>query len=452
MSYYPSNHQNSDYGAPFAPPNNQGYYPPGGFNLPQSPGNPPPIPSYSYPASNYQPHPPLPPFHNGYAPTYLPPPASQSHGGYTPGPPPSQSTYPGVSYQTPQYSHYQNQASIIQYRNTPVPAPVGYDLPPLGDIAAGYDPSMDIDKIRKATKGIGTDETALIAVLAHLGSLPIASLSAAFKARTGKTLVEVLDSETSGYFGETLHGLVQGPLWHDAELARSAIQGAGTDELLLTEVIADLTPSDRQNLFMAYRMRYGRDLQADIRNDLSAKTERLFTMMISSNPPPDNVAVNFQQVEHDVKALYKAGQGKIGTDEITFCDIIINRSKPHLAALCDAYGRKYKSLTKVIKSEFSGHMRQTLLFILEGAKPKHSMEFGPGVWRDAKMLEKSMKGLGTKDKQLVRRIIRYHWDRPRFEAIKAAYQKKYRKSLEGRIAGETSGDYKKLLVAIVKGI
>lgn len=39
-------------------------------------------------------------------------------------------------------------------------------------------------------------------------------------------------------------------------------------------------------------------------------------MMISSNPPPDNVAVNFQQVEHDVKALYKAGQGKIGTDEV----------------------------------------------------------------------------------------------------------------------------------------
>jgi len=251
-------------------------------------------------------------------------------------------------------------------------------------------------------------------------------------------------------FRETLHGLVLGPVWYDVELARDAIQGAGTNEFLLTEIIADRTNSDRQHLFIAYRMRYGRDLQADIRNDLSGKTERMYTMILSSNTPPDNAPVDFQLVERDVHALYKAGQGKIGTDEITFCDIIINRSKTHLAAICDAYGRKYKSLTKVIKSEFSGHMRDTLLFIVNGAKPKHAME-GPGVWRDAKLLEKSMKGLGTKDKQLVRRLVRYHWDKPRFEAVKAAYHKKYKKSLEGRVAGETSGDYKKLLVAIVKG-
>lgn len=47
-----------------------------------------------------------------------------------------------------------------------------------------------------------------------------------------------------------------------------------TNELLLTEIIADRTIPDRQNLFIAYRMRYGRDLQADIRSDLSGKTER----------------------------------------------------------------------------------------------------------------------------------------------------------------------------------
>ncbi|KAJ3719908.1 hypothetical protein C8R42DRAFT_672136 [Lentinula raphanica] len=456
MSYYNYNHTTSSgYGAPNAPPNgfnNQGGFSAGGF-YPN-----PPNPTYSYgpPPPNFNQAPPPPPSHDGYAPSYLPPPASHSYGHTHPGPPPPPplSTYPGSSYQSPvpnQSFPYQQQVSVIHYRNAPVPAPVGYDLPPLADLAPGYDPNMDIDKIRKATKGIGTDEAALIATLAHLGSLPMASLSASFKARTGKTLTEVLDSESSGYFGETLHGLIQGPLWYDVELVRSAVQGAGTDEILLTEIIADLTPSDRQNLCVAYRMRYGRDLQADIRGDLSAKTERLYTMLLSANPLPENYPVDHQLVEQDVKSLYKAGQGKIGTDEITFCDIIINRSRPHLAALCDAYARKYKSLTKVIKSEFSGHMRQTLLFIVEGAKPKHAMEFGPGVWRDAKLLEKSMKGLGTKDKQLVRRIVRYHWDKPRFEAIKAAYHKKYRKSLEGRVAGETSGDYKKLLVAIVRG-
>ncbi|KAF5380744.1 hypothetical protein D9757_007147 [Collybiopsis confluens] len=441
-------YSNPNYGAPPPPPNGYGYGPPGGYVPPN--GQPPPIPASSYPGPPLQNYGPPPPSHAGYSPSYMPPP--QGHQ-YAPPPPPAFSSYPVAGYQPPPAAYpnqpQQSQAPIIYYMNVPVPSPA-YHLPPQGDIAPGYEPTMDVDKIRKATKGFGTDEAALISVFGHLGSLPMAALAAAFKARVGKDLEDVLKSETGGYFGETLRALVLGPLWYDVDLVHSAIKGAGTDELLLTEIIADRTPSDRQNLFIAYRMRYGRDLQADIRGDLSAKTERMYTMMLSANPPPDHAPLDYKQIESDVKALYKAGQGKIGTDEIAFCDIIINRSRTYLAALCDAYARKYKSLTKVIKSEFSGHMRQTLLFIVEGAKPKHAVE-GPGIWRDAKMLEKSMKGLGTKDKQLVRRIVRYHWDRNRFEAITAAYHKKYKKSLESRVAGETSGDYKKLLVELVRG-
>ena len=51
-------------------------------------------------------------------------------------------------------------------------------------------------------------------------------------------------------------------------------------------------------------------------------------------------------------------------------------------------------------------MRDGLLYILAGVKAKHAME-GPGVWRDAKMLEKAMKGLGTKDTQLVYRWVSF---------------------------------------------
>lgn len=40
-------------------------------------------------------------------------------------------------------------------------------------------------------------------------------------------------------------------------------------------------------------------------------------MILSSNRPPDNTPVDPGLVEADVKALYKAGQGKIGTDEVS---------------------------------------------------------------------------------------------------------------------------------------
>ncbi|KAL0062081.1 hypothetical protein AAF712_011081 [Marasmius tenuissimus] len=93
-------------------------------------------------------------------------------------------------------------------------------------------------------------------------------------------------------------------------------------------------------------------------------------------------------------------------------------------------------------------MRDVLLYYVNGASHKHINE-GYGVWRDAKLLEATMKGFGTRDSDLLRRIVRLRWDKPRFQAVKNAYHKKYKKSLESRVAGETSGDFKKILLALL---
>ena len=51
---------------------------------------------------------------------------------------------------------------------------------------------------------------------------------------------------------------------------------------------------------------------------------------------------------------------------------------------------------------------------------------------------------------LINRLVRAHWNPSRLEAIKTAYKQRYGKTLEARVKGETSGDYQKLLVAIIK--
>lgn len=84
---------------------------------------------------------------------------------------------------------------------------------------------------------------------------------------------------------------------------------------------------------------------------------------------------------------------------------------------------RYKSLSKVIKKTLSvsrhsrylcswfwflflssGFIEDSLLYILHGAKSKRD---GQGYWRDAKLLEKSMAGMGTKDAQLIYRFVFY---------------------------------------------
>lgn len=51
---------------------------------------------------------------------------------------------------------------------------------------------------------------------------------------------------------------------------------------------------------------------------------------------------------NDARALYKAGEKRLGTDEKTFRRIFSERSRAHLAAISEAYERLYeKSLEKV---------------------------------------------------------------------------------------------------------
>ena len=67
--------------------------------------------------------------------------------------------------------------------------------------------------------------------------------------------------------------------------------------------------------------------------------------------------------------------------------------------------------------------------------------------RDAQLLEDAMSGMGTKDRLLVNRVVRVHWDKNHMNQVKGAYQARFKTSLTNRIRGETSGDYETLMCA-----
>ncbi|KAJ8522392.1 hypothetical protein ONZ45_g1041 [Pleurotus djamor] len=446
MSYY--NYQQNPYGQ---------YPPPGGFGPGMPPGPapgqypPPPGPPPQINSSTYPPPPGPPPIpgnrpQGGPSPYYPPP----------PGPPPTQqSPYPS-SYGPPppvQYQQY-NYAPPTPYGISPgaLTLYLGTQIPPSATNkyttdppVPGYDPRGDVEAIHKATKGFGTDESQLIRTLAPLSALQVAAVASSYKAAKGRDLAALIDKETSRWFGLGLRGIVLGPVGWDVELVHRAISGVGTHEDLLNEILLSRSNEEMNILKMTHRDTFGKSLEQQVSDDLSMKTKQLFIMVMNASRVPDNVPVNPQAVDADADALYKAGVGKRGTNEIIFCEILANRSGPHLTALSNAYHVKYKmTLTRAIKKEFSGHMRDALLYIAEGAKRD-----GRGVWRDAKLMEKAMAGLGTKDERLVWRIVRAHWDRQRMEEIKAAYQSKYKKSLAARVKGETSGDYQKLMLHLI---
>lgn len=290
-------------------------------------------------------------------------------------------------------------------------------------------------------KGFGTDEAVLIRVLATAGPLEIPVIKDTFQQRHRRSLESDVKSETGGYFELGLMSILMGPLQHDVWSIHEALKGAGTKESLLDDVLIGRSNADMNAIKHAYHQTYHHSLESDVRSDLSAKTERMYVMIISGARQEDSAPVIPQSVDADVTELHRATEGKRGAEQLTVCSILTNRSDGQIRAIAHGYQTRFGiALETVLKKEFSGHMEDALIRMVRSGADR--------AMRDAVGLEECMKGPGTKDQMLVSRMVRVHWDRAHMAQVKGAYRSKYGKDLINRIKGETSGDYERLLVAM----
>ncbi|KIW24402.1 uncharacterized protein PV07_10120 [Cladophialophora immunda] len=424
MSYGPPQGQ-PPYGG--YPPQGQGHgYPPQG--PPQHGGYPPPQGGYQQ--GGYGAPPPQQfggPQQGGWG----PPPGGPFPGQYG-GPPPPQGGYgsPAPGGFPPQ----QHQ----QYGPPPAQPSPGYVL---GAQAQG-DASRDAEALRGAMKGFGTDERTLIQVLSKPDPLQMALLRNTYNQRFHRDLEKDIKSETSKYFRDGLVALVQGPLMHDVTSVHGAIKGLGTKESVLNDVLLGRSNADMRAIKQAYQQTYKHTLEADVKGDLSLKTERLFDLVMSATRNEESTPIIPAELERDCSELHRAMDGRVGTDQLTVCTILSRRSDGQIRAIAHHWHQMYRSsLEKVIESEFSGHMKDALLLMVRRACDR--------AMSDATQLEDAMAGPGTKDVLLVQRVIRVHWDRMHLDQVKRAYAHRYKRDLIQRVKGEIHFDkyYEGLLVA-----
>lgn len=292
-------------------------------------------------------------------------------------------------------------------------------------------------------KGLGTNEAALIQVLSKPDPLQINLLKNTYNQRFGRNLEKDIWSETSKHFREGLMAIVRGPLLQDVHNVHESIAGIGTKESLLNEVLLGRSNADIRAIKHAYQLQYKHTLEDDVKGDLSLKTKQLFIMVMAATRAEENAPVIPQEVERDVVELHRATEGRsIGKDQITVCDIISRRSDGQIRAISHNFQQKHhRSLQDVLKKKFEGHMESALLLMIDRASDR--------AMTDAVQLEESMKGAGTKDKMLVDRVVRVHWDRAHMDQVKRAYQHRYKKDLIARVKGEihSDRDYENLMVA-----
>jgi annexin A7/11 len=199
-------------------------------------------------------------------------------------------------------------------------------------------------------KGFGTDNKALIRTLANKDPLQIEAIKDVYYRNFHKSLEKDILSETSGWFETGLQAIVQGPLLHDCHLLYKAMDGPGTKEKVLNDVLLGRSNADLQAIKSKYKQTFGRSLENDVKGDLSMKTERHFLIVLGANRAEDSAPVIPQDIDRDVMDLYRAGEGKMGTDEMIFCSLLSTRNDNQIRAINHAYEQKFrKRLADVIR-------------------------------------------------------------------------------------------------------
>jgi len=304
--------------------------------------------------------------------------------------------------------------------------------------------TAEATKLRNAMKGFGTHEKPLIEVLVGVQDVPhMAKLRQTYHSQFQRDLLKDLKSETSGHFEEGLLGLARGPLDQDVHLLHKALDGIGTKEHMLNDVLLGRSNADMNAIKTAFHKQHMRDLKQAIDSDLSMKTEKLFEYVISAQRPEENLAINYAEIEDKVDRLYNATEGQtIGHKADPVCQIFAFSSDGQLRAINQRYTQKYyKELDHVVKHYFTGHMEWALRLMLARAVDR--------IKSDADQIEEAMKGIGTHDSLLAERMVKAHtMGKDHMRQVGIAYHKFHGRHLKDRIHGETHGHFRDLLVAL----
>ncbi|XP_068710568.1 annexin A5-like [Montipora foliosa] len=302
-----------------------------------------------------------------------------------------------------------------------------------------FDPQKDAEVLRKAMKGIGCDSKAIISLLCSRTNSERQRIELEYKTMHGRDLLKDLKYELGGHFEEIVVALMMPAADYDATSLRKAIKGLGTDESLLIEILCSRTNAEISAIKSSYQRIFSRDLEKDVAADTSGHFKKLLISLLQACRDESN-SVDVAKAQADAKALYKAGEGRWGTDESKFNSILVSRSVPQLRATFDEYSKisKYE-IEESIKREMSGDLKDGMTSIVRIARN------APAFF--AEKLYKSMKGLGTDDTTLIRIIVtRSELD---LLDIKGEFAKKYHCSLAKFISDDTRGNYKKILLQLI---
>ncbi|XP_029999054.1 annexin A3-like [Sphaeramia orbicularis] len=223
----------------------------------------------------------------------------------------------------------------------------------------------------------------------------------------------------------------------DAAALKKAMDGLGTNEKTLIDILTQRSNAQRQLISKSYQEATGRTLLDDLKSDTGGDFEDLLVALIT---PP---------AEFDCHEVMRAMKGA-GTKESVLIEIFASRSNQQIKALNDIYLQETnKKLVLDLQEEVSGDFSKALLVLVEGKRDESTSVDKQKAEEDAKILYKAgEKKLGTDEEKFI--DILCHRSIPQLRQTLVEYKNVSGKTLQESITSEMSGDLADLLLAVVK--
>lgn len=295
------------------------------------------------------------------------------------------------------------------------------------------------EKMRNALKGKKRNEDAIMEVIIDSTHSQRLDIRKFYNITYNTELEEDMRKELSGNFRDLCIGLFNTIIEYDAKEINQAMKTLTGDPKALVEIFGTRPQWMLKLIKEEYYDLYKKDLEKEIEKNTSTDYKKMLLTLLraerSQNKNPD-----LNQCQEDARRLYEGGEGMLGTDEEIFHRIYSQRSAHELILIGRCYFHKTgRTLIQAIEAEFTGKTRSLFKTVLYAIINPSELF--------AKLVRKSIVGLGTNTTMLNRVIITRH--EIDMGIIKEFYKYKYNVDIKEDIIGDTSGNYQKLLIALV---
>ncbi|XP_061784075.1 annexin A6 isoform X1 [Nerophis lumbriciformis] len=337
------------------------------------------------------------------------------------------------------------EAAQIAYKMWEISSMTKVKLRPTVVPAPNFDPGADAQALRKAMKGFGTDEDAIIDIVAHRSNAQRQVIRQTFKSLLGRDLMKDLKSELSKNMERLIIGLMLTPAEFNAKMMKKAIEGAGTDEHALIEILVTRSNEEIQAMNAAYQEAYKKSLEEAIQSDTSGHFCRILVSLVQG--AREDGPADVERANTDAQELAEACNADSDDRVMKFMSILCTRSFPHLRKVFQEFVRfSNKDIEQIVKKEMSGDVKNAFYALVRSVKNQ------PSYFADR--LYKAMKGLGTDDRALIRIMV------SRSEIDLFNIRKEFKETQDTSLhefiqvetmIGDTSGDYRKTLLVLCGG-